>query len=224
MSEKFDDHTARRVPSVKNMNRPAPFWSSRMTEYCVGLHRSPPKPAQLLAARFQSEPGPLLSIWSTHTPPSNNPRSHPMLAVDGPAGPIGPGGPAGPAGPVEAIGPIGPTGPAGPIGPAGPDGPLDAPTQRPVESTTCIPPTVMLVGVMSPTTLVATSAYGTLPMGSRGVISGSVPTVTPRKRVRPANTVGVNGVVEPSCVEKYPSSRVTVSVSVQMGAPPVALS
>jgi hypothetical protein len=50
----------------------------------------------------------------------------------------------------------------------------------PVSSITTCPFTVIDVGVMSPFTLFASSAYGTLPSVWRGVISASVPTVTPR--------------------------------------------
>jgi hypothetical protein len=41
-------------------------------------------------------------------------------------------------------------------------------------------PMLTLVGVMSPFTFPATMAYGTLKMACRGVISASVPIVTPR--------------------------------------------
>jgi hypothetical protein len=50
----------------------------------------------------------------------------------------------------------------------------------PVASITWKVPIETLVGVMSPFAFPATIAYGTATIACRGVISGSVPTVTPR--------------------------------------------
>jgi hypothetical protein len=78
------------------------------------------------------------------------------------------------------------------------------------------------VGVMGPFTLLARIAYGTLPIVCRGVISGSVPTVTPRKSTEPSIRAAGNGTDSPSRAEKYPSSGVMDWVSVQSAVPPVA--
>ena len=89
---------------------------------------------------------------------------------------------------------------------------------------TSTPFTVTLVGVISPTAFPATSAYGTLEIACRGVISGSVPTVTPRYSVAPLNRFSGNFVVWPSTAEKNPSSSVTVCPSVHSAVPPVGAS
>jgi hypothetical protein len=57
-------------------------------------------------------------------------------------------------------------------------------------------------GVMSPFTFPATRAYGTLPTGARGLISGSFATWTPRYRVEPSKIVVSNAVSSPSWTEK----------------------
>ncbi len=85
---------------------------------------------------------------------------------------------------------------------------------------TVLPPITTVEGVMSPIAFVATSAYGTLESGCRGFISGSIPTLMPRKRVVPLKAVGGIGVVSPSVVEKYPSSSVICFDSVQSAIVP----
>ena len=79
---------------------------------------------------------------------------------------------------------------------------------------------VTLVGVMSPTAFPATSAYGTLRICCRGVISASVPTVTPRYSACPVNVLGG---IAPSTAEKNPSSSVTFCDSDQIAVPPVGV-
>jgi hypothetical protein len=59
-----------------------------------------------------------------------------------------------------------------------------------------------VVGWMSPIASPATSAYGTLVSCSRGVISGSDPTVTPRYRSCPFHTEDGTARTLPSSVEK----------------------
>jgi hypothetical protein len=96
-----------------------------------------------------------------------------------------------------------------------PTSPVDGPTHFPVLSMTVVPLIVTLVGVMSPFTFPATTAYGTLKIACRGVISGSLFTWTPRYFAFPSNTVPGMAVVSPRTAEKYPSSRVIVCFSVQ---------
>jgi hypothetical protein len=86
---------------------------------------------------------------------------------------------------------------------------------------TVVPLMLTLVGVMSPFTFPATIAYGTLRITCRGVISGSVPTVTPRYSGSPVKIDAGMVVDSPRMAEKYPSSSVIVWVSVQSGVPPV---
>ena len=71
----------------------------------------------------------------------------------------------------------------------------------PLESMTCVPPTLTECGVMSPIAFSVTSAYGTLPIVWRGDISGSSLTFTPRWRALPSNT-WPSGVTSPSFAEK----------------------
>src|SRR5262245_47660563 len=97
-----------------------------------------------------------------------------------PAGPVGPMGPVAPSAPVGPVAPSAPAGPVGPVAPVGPTNPVEGPVHVPVESITVTPFTTTLVGVMSPTALLAMSAYGTLTSDCRGVISASDPTFTPR--------------------------------------------
>jgi hypothetical protein len=77
---------------------------------------------------------------------------------------------------------------------------------------------------MSPFTSPAIIAYGTLAIGWRGVISGSVPTVIPIQRCDPSKILSPNGTIEPSGTEKYPCSKVTGWTSLQIGSPELALS
>jgi hypothetical protein len=58
--------------------------------------------------------------------------------------------------------------------------PAVGPTHWPELSTIVVPFTVIDLGLMSPETLPATSAYGTLVRACRGAISASPPTVSPR--------------------------------------------
>jgi hypothetical protein len=102
--------------------------------------------------------------------------------------------------------------------------PMEPPTQRPMASITVRPPTDTLAGWMSPVTSPAIRAYGTLATSSRGVISGSIPTVTPRNLGRPLNSVLGNMDMLPSATEKYPSSKVSECVSLHSAMPPVGAS
>jgi hypothetical protein len=71
--------------------------------------------------------------------------------------------------------------PAGPVGPVGPAPvPIGGPTHSPCSLITSIPPTLIVCGVMSPTTFSATSENGTLRIGCLGVISESMSMVMPR--------------------------------------------
>ncbi|WP_437817949.1 hypothetical protein [Sorangium sp. So ce1078] len=77
--------------------------------------------------------------------------------------------------------------------------------------------TVIEVGVMSPFTFPARSAYGTLATVARGFSSTSSPTVMPRYRSAPSKIAPWNGVIEPRRTEKKPSSNVIEWTSLQMG-------
>jgi hypothetical protein len=99
------------------------------------------------------------------------------------------------------------------VAPVGPCSPVGGPTHFPVLSITVVPLIDTLVGVMSPFTFPATSAYGTLKIACRGVISGSALIFTPRYFGFPSNTDAGMVVVSPRIAEKYPSSSVMVCVS-----------
>ncbi|WP_437930453.1 hypothetical protein WMF37_14820 [Sorangium sp. So ce291] len=77
--------------------------------------------------------------------------------------------------------------------------------------------TVTELGVMSPLTLPARSAYGTLATAARGLSSSSSPTVMPRNRSAPSKTSPWNGTIEPRRTEKKPSSNVIAWTSLQSG-------
>ncbi|WP_437899744.1 hypothetical protein [Sorangium sp. So ce124] len=77
--------------------------------------------------------------------------------------------------------------------------------------------TVTEVGVMSPFTLPASSAYGTLATVARGSSSTSSPTVMPRYRSVPSKIAPSNGTIEPRRTEKKPSSNVTEWTSLHRG-------
>ena len=107
-----------------------------------------------------------------------------------------------PVGPAEPVAPVVPVAPVSPVGPVGPTSPVVGPTQLPSASTTVVPFTVMLLGVMSPVTLLAIRAYGTLTRDWRGDISESVPMVTPRNRTEPSKTDASREATSPSWAEK----------------------
>src|SRR5262249_30054200 len=98
-------------------------------------------------------------------------------------------------------GPCGPAAPCAPAGPGGPTRPLDGPIHLPVGSTMGVPLIVIEFGVMSPSTLPATIAYGTLWTDARGVISASLPTAVPRKSGVRLST-SLSGLTSPSAAEK----------------------
>jgi hypothetical protein len=83
-----------------------------------------------------------------------------------------------------------------------PASPVVGPTHLPELLMTVVPLMLTLVGVMSPFTFPAIIAYGTLRTACRGVISGSVPTVTPRYIGSPVKIVAGIGVDSPRMAEK----------------------